>query len=164
VEARAPEDVAIGDQRVVSRRTDDGAADQERHQHREDGYDDAAASLLERDPRREGARRCGLLGRDGRDVLRVLVHYAAALRLPPSISSPICSSETSPVCSPTICPSYRTRIRSESEKISSSSREMSRIARPSPRSSTRRRCRYSIAPTSRPRVGCAATSTFGSRA
>ena len=48
--------------------------------------------------------------------------------------------------------------------ISSSSSETSRIARPSSRSATRRRCRYSIAPTSRPRVGCAAIRTFGSRA
>ena len=56
-----------------------------------------------------------------------------------------------------------TRIRSESERISSSSSETSRIARPSSRSSTSRRCTNSIAPTSRPRVGCAAISTFGSR-
>src|SRR5436305_824188 len=54
-------------------------------------------------------------------------------------------------------------MRSESERISSSSSEMSRIARPLSRSSTRRRCRYSIAPTSSPRVGWAAISTFGFR-
>ena len=54
-------------------------------------------------------------------------------------------------------------MRSEREKISSSSSETSRIARPSSRSFTRRRWRYSIAPTSSPRVGCAAISAFGSR-
>ena len=54
-------------------------------------------------------------------------------------------------------------MRSESEKISSSSSETSRTARPSSRSVTMRRWRYSIAPTSRPRVGCAAIRTFGSR-
>ena len=73
------------------------------------------------------------------------------------------SSDTSPVCSPTISPSYITRMRSESDRISSSSSETSRIARPSSRSVTSRRWRYSIAPTSSPRVGCAAISTFGSR-
>src|SRR5204863_389506 len=56
-----------------------------------------------------------------------------------------------------------TRIRSESERISSSSSETSRTARPSSRSSTRRRWTNSIAPTSRPRVGWAAISTRGSR-
>ena len=49
-----------------------------------------------------------------------------------------------------------TRMRSESERISSSSSETSRTALPSSRSATMRRCRYSIAPTSRPRVGWAA--------
>ena len=56
-----------------------------------------------------------------------------------------------------------TRIRSESERISSSSSETSRTARPSSRSSTSRRCTNSIAPTSSPRVGCAAMRTRGSR-
>ena len=65
--------------------------------------------------------------------------------------------------SATISPSYMTRIRSESDRISSSSRETSRTARPSSRSSMSRRWTNSIAPTSRPRVGCAAMSTFGSR-
>ena len=58
-------------------------------------------------------------------------------------------------------PSYMTRIRSESDRISSSSKETSRIARPSSRSSTSRRWTNSIAPTSRPRVGCAAMRTSG---
>ena len=84
------------------------------------------------------------------------------MRLPPPVRrasrSPIASSDTSPVCSPTISPSYMTRMRSESERISSSSSETRRIARPSSRSVTSRRWRYSIAPTSRPRVGCAAIS------
>ena len=64
--------------------------------------------------------------------------------------------------SPTISPSYMTRMRSESESTSSSSSETSRTARPASRSSTSRRWTYSIAPTSRPRVGCAAMSTCGS--
>ena len=70
---------------------------------------------------------------------------------------------TSGANSPTISPSYMTRMRSESERISSSSSETSRTARPASRSSTSRRWTNSIAPTSRPRVGCAAIRTRGSR-
>ena len=55
-----------------------------------------------------------------------------------------------------------TRMRSDSERISSSSSETSNTARPASRCSTSWRCTNSIAPTSRPRVGCAAISTFGS--
>ena len=47
---------------------------------------------------------------------------------------------------PTISPSYMTRMRSESERISSSSSETSRTPRPSSRSSTSRRWTNSIAP------------------
>ena len=65
--------------------------------------------------------------------------------------------------SPAISPSYITRIRSESDSTSSSSRETSRIPLPSSRSSIRRRWTNSIAPTSRPRVGWAAINTFGLR-
>ena len=50
----------------------------------------------------------------------------------------------------------------ESERISSSSSETRKIARPASRCSSSRPCTNSIAPTSRPRVGCAAISTFGS--
>ena len=76
---------------------------------------------------------------------------------PPVIASPSSSSRRRRrAYSPTTVPSYMTRMRSESERISSSSSETSRIARPSSRSATRRRWTYSIAPTSRPRVGCAA--------
>ena len=54
-----------------------------------------------------------------------------------------------------------TRMRSESERISSSSSETRKTARPLSRCSTSLRCTNSIAPTSRPRVGWAAIRTFG---
>src|SRR5215210_2016226 len=167
VEAGALDDVPVGDERVVAGGEHEQPADQKRHQRRRRRDGDPAGALPEREAGGDG------LGRRVRDVLGLLAllwrerlaHAAeGSLRLPPSISSPISSSVVSGVCSPTMRPSYMTRIRSESERISSSSSERSRIARPSSRSSTSRRCRYSIAPTSRPRVGCAATSTFGSRA
>ena len=50
-------------------------------------------------------------------------------------------------------------MRSASESTSSSSSDTSSTPRPSSRSSMRRRWTNSIAPTSRPRVGCAAMST-----
>ena len=64
--------------------------------------------------------------------------------------------------SSTIRPSYMTRMRSARSRISSSSNETSSTAQPASRCSTRRRCTNSIAPTSRPRVGCAASSRRGS--
>ena len=54
-----------------------------------------------------------------------------------------------------------TRMRSARSRTSSSSNETSSTAQPASRCSTRRRCTYSIAPTSRPRVGCAAISSCG---
>ena len=131
--------------------------------------DDPARAL----PRREPRRRCqgGFLA----DLVRLRAVPAgraarsrrcrpprpfACRRASRSRSRP----RSPPTCAPRrSAPSYMTRMRSESESISSSSSETSRIARPSSRSSTSRRCTNSIAPTSRPRVGCAAISTFGSR-
>src|SRR3954464_4167431 len=54
-----------------------------------------------------------------------------------------------------------TTMRSASERTSSNSSETSRMPRPASRSATSRRCTNSMAPTSRPRVGWAATSTRG---
>src|ERR1041385_2870591 len=56
-----------------------------------------------------------------------------------------------------------TRIRSDSDRISSSSSETSSTALPLSRCSTRRRWTNSIAPTSSPRVGWAAIRTLGFR-
>ena len=138
---------------------DDQAADEEGDDRSDDRDRDPARALQDGQPasrRRGGGVLVGIRRR--RSVLggQRLGHATASFLRAPSISRPISSSSIWPVCSPTISPSYMTRMRSESESTSSSSSEMSRIARPSSRSSTRRRWRYSIAPTSRPRVGCAA--------
>ena len=85
-----------------------------------------------------------------------------ALRPPPIIATPSSSSETPGGNSPTISPSKMTRMRSESEDLLELERD-EQHARPSSRSSTSRRWTNSIAPTSRPRVGCAAISTLGLR-
>ena len=80
----------------------------------------------------------------------------------PAISSP--SSSTSRArasTSPTIAPSYMTTIRSESASTSSRSSLIRRTPTPSAAASRRYAWTVSIAPTSRPRVGEAATRTFG---
>ena len=61
---------------------------------------------------------------------------------------------------PTIRPSNITAIRSPTAMTSSSSVLTIRIAAPASRCSTSRRWMYSIEPTSRPRVGCAARTSF----
>ena len=60
-------------------------------------------------------------------------------------------------------PRYMTRIRSESEKISSRSAEMTKTARPASRISTSMRWIASIAPMSTPCEGCSATITRAPR-
>src|SRR5215207_2497040 len=57
-----------------------------------------------------------------------------------------------------------TSTRSLSDRISSSSSDTSSTPRPASRCSSSRSCTNSIAPTSRPRLGCAATVTLGSSA
>ena len=61
--------------------------------------------------------------------------------------------------SPTIRPRWMTQIRWDSARISSSSVEMSSTPTPDSAAARSRAPMYSMAPTSRPRVGCAATST-----
>ena len=100
----------------------------------EERRDEAARALRERQALREalaGLRRGlgGLAVRlDGRNAASALAHAAASLRPPPVIAMPSSSSLAVGGNSPTISPSYMTRIRSESERISSSSSETSRIA------------------------------------
>src|SRR5262249_13141238 len=159
VQPGAVEDVAVGEERVVTGRRDDDAADQEGDDGGQQWNRDAPGALAEphlpgeRDPRLVVARRrlrheAGIPEPRRREAFLARAHAAASvLRRPPSISSPISCSLTSGVCSPTIPPSYITRMRSDSDRTSSSSSEISRIARPSSRSSTSRPCRYSIAPT-----------------
>ena len=106
--------------------------------------------------------------RSRRLASRVRMDRASLTRRPPSARRRSSRCRAPPRVavggnSPTISPSYMTRMRSESERTSSSSSETSRTARPSSRSSTSRRCTNSIAPTSSPRVGCAAIRTLGSR-
>src|SRR6185312_7150175 len=137
VQAGAVEDRLVGLERVVAGERHDEAADREGQHRGADG---------EQDGRRLGAE-------PGLDAAR---HTAAALR-PPIISTPRTDSLTSGVCSATIRPSYMTRMRSESDRISSSSKLTSRMATPSSRTATSRWWTNSIAPTSSPRVGWAAT-------
>src|SRR5262249_5445449 len=163
------ENPAVRADRIVAGGGDHHAPHEEGKNRREDGRDYPPRPLLHL-PTADHRRRLALLWWDvlalagevdGRRS-RGLAH-AASSRRPPSISTPISCSVTPPACSATISPSYITRMRSDSESTSSSSRETRRIARPRSRSWTSLRWRYSIAPTSRPRVGCAATSTVGSR-
>ena len=65
--------------------------------------------------------------------------------------------------SPMMRPSHMTRMRSESERTSSSSTETSRIALPASRMARSWRWMNSIAPMSTPRVGWPTRSTDGSR-
>src|SRR5262249_50560366 len=167
VQAGAVEDLAIGVERVVTGRQDDQAADREREQRGDQRRRDAPGALHDRVPCDEPDRCLGVLLRfrleaDGRQGFG---HAASSLspRPPPVMAMPSSSSDAVGGYSPTICPSYMTRIRSDSERISSSSSETSRIARPSSLSATSRRWTNSIAPTSRPRVGCPAMRTVGLR-
>src|SRR5215208_4850615 len=164
VQPRAAEDRAVRLERVADasrRQQHDDAADEKREREREQRREQPLCLLQEAVARYE-ASRLRLAGRLARELLDVLGQAAASLR-PPVIAMPSSSSVTVGGYSPTISPSNRTRMRSESERISSSSSETSRMALPSSRSSISLRCTTSIAPTSRPRVGWAAISTFGSR-
>src|SRR5581483_2142972 len=164
VEARAVEDRVVDLDRVLAGDEHDEAAGEERD-HDGDERRDGAGQPPE--PRREvllrlrrPARRRRLLELLGQQLV---AHAASAPpRRPPVIAKPSSSSVALGGNSPTIRPSYMTRIRSESDRISSSSSDTSRTARPASRCSTSLRWTNSIAPTSRPRVGCAAISIFGS--
>src|SRR4029079_2265715 len=82
--------------------------------------------------------------------------------LPPAMRSPISSIDAAPaLSSPATSPSYITRMRSASARISSRSSLSRRIATPLAAASRRYACTVSIAPTSRPRVGWATTRTSG---
>ena len=101
----AVEDVAIREERVVPGRENDEAAHEECDEHRRGRDSDPAGALLQREARDQRPALRRLLGRLGRGRVRVDVAHAAVFSRPPSISSPISSSDTSPVCSPTISPS-----------------------------------------------------------
>ena len=103
VEARPVEDVPVGDERVVTRGEDDDPAHQEGDHDRHGRNDDPPRALPEREAGGERSGRRGRLRRFRR--LAPGRGHAAVRSLPPSISSPISSSETSPVCSPTSSPS-----------------------------------------------------------
>src|SRR5262249_21494542 len=168
VEPGAVEDPLECLERVVARRGDHDHRHREGENGRDDRHHDASRALHHRHPRGDAGCVAAGLGRLRRleelllrcdepfflRVERAFAHATAvSLRRPPVIAIPSSSSLTSGVYSPTIAPSNMTRIRSERDITSSSSSETSRTARPSPRSATSRRCTYSIAPTSSPRVG-----------
>src|SRR4029079_4537355 len=145
---------------VLARRDqDDEPAHHERDEHGQKRRDDPAGPLGEGDPLAESLRRLRrlLLWRpvrlNGREPARGVAHAATPLRPAPVIAMPSSSSLVVGGNSPTISHSYITRIRSDNESTSSSSSETRRIARPSSRSSIRRRWTNSIARTSSPRVG-----------
>src|ERR671924_379799 len=166
VQAGAIEDRAVGVERVLpGREEDDESADEERERRGQQRRDDPAGPLVEGQPRGDARNRLQVGRRPRLGRWRGVAHDAAAAcwTVPPGIAMPSCSSVTSGPYSATIRPSYRTRMRSASESTSSISSEIRSTARPSSRSSTSRRWTNSIAPTSRPRVGCAAISTLGSR-
>ena len=77
------------------------AGHEEREEERDDRDDDPAGALFHRKPGGE----CPCLGGLVRTRRGCRIRHAASAFRPPSISSPICSSDTSPVCSATICPS-----------------------------------------------------------
>ena len=104
VQAGPVEDVAVGEKRVVAGGEHDEAADEEGEEDRRHRHRDAACALAEREPSREGSARLALLGRQERKRRR-LGHAAGTSGFTPTISKPICSSETAPSCLPTISPS-----------------------------------------------------------
>src|SRR5262249_13639057 len=165
VQAGAVEDRPIRLERVAQaprRQQHHHAADHEREQDREHRSQDPLRSLKNAVALDE-RRRVGVAGRLARELAHRPAQAAASSCPPPVIVLPSSSSVTVGGNSATTSPSNMTRMRSESERISSSSRETSRTALPSSRSSISRRWTNSIAPTSSPRVGWAATSTRGSR-
>src|SRR6185312_14125815 len=103
VQARAVEDVVVRVERVVTGGEHHETAEQEREDDGRHRHRDPACALAEGDPRGEGAGLRSLLGR--LDQIVPGLAHAGALRPTPTISKPICSSETAPVCSPTISPS-----------------------------------------------------------
>ena len=165
VEAGAVEDVAVGRERVVAGREHDEAADQEGDQRRQHRHDDPAAALAQsrRAPRPSAPGSAPSGGGAAPAGVGSVGH--ADLRSPtPSISSPISSSETSPACSPTISALVDDEDPvGEREDLLELERDRGGSRGPRRARSTSRRWRNSIAPTSRPRVGCAAISTLGSR-
>ena len=162
VEPGAVEDALVDGERVVAGRRDHHAADQERQDRGDERGEEPASRQPDRDAEAAGVlldRSRGRLGggqrRGGGAHLRRPRCRASPRRAPrgrrPARTRPRSGPRRSRGSGPT------------SDRTSSSSSETSRIARPSSRSASRRRWTYSMAPTSRPRVGWEATSTAGSR-
>ena len=164
VEPRAVEDLPVRRQRVLAAEDeDDQAGDEEGKDGRHERRHDPAGALVDSEARCDAGRRPRLCRRRG-GCRRLLAHAAASpFTVPPIIAMPSSSSVTSVPYSATIAPSYMTSIRSESDRISSSSSETSNTPLPRSRASTSCRWTNSIAPTSNPRVGWAARRMFGSR-
>src|SRR5262249_51812225 len=148
----AVEDRPVGRERIVAGGDeDDEAAGEERQQGGDDRRDDAARAREDVEalgharcvsPRLLVRRLLSAKARSGRTRTDPLAHATASSssRVAPIIARPSVSALTSGPYSPTIRPSYMTRIRSESAWISSSSSEMSSTARPSSRSATSPAC------------------------
>ena len=162
VEAGPVEDRLVGAQRVVAGRGDHHAADQEGQDRREDRRDGAAA--LRREPAANAAgllvggriRRLGRWRGWGGGAHGASVSPRASPRRGPRGSRRRGTRRRSGPrrsrgCGPTATAPPRARARPAGSRGPRRAR------------STRRRWTYSIAPTSRPRVGWAATSTAGSR-
>ena len=157
VEPRTVEDLLVRRQWVLAAEDeDDQAGDEEGKEGRDERRHDPAGALVDSEARCDAGRRPRLCRRRG-GCRRLLAHAAASpFTVPPIIAMPSSSSVTSVPYSATIAPSYMTSIRSESDRISSSSSETSNTPLPRSRASTSCRWTNSIAPTSSPRVGWAA--------
>ena len=153
---------------------DQHGADEQRQHDRGEVVDDRAP--VGRRDRAAGAPRlldgvpaaaCGrlrsvLLGarRVAASLMRLLARCVGAWPWAPAIIRPSSSRAVSAVTMPTIRPRYITAIRSASATTSSSSVDTITTAVPVSRSSTIRLWMNSIEPTSTPRVGCEAISSF----
>src|SRR5690606_22525623 len=134
--------------RIFPHRQHHDAADDEGQRHVEDRQQDDI------DPAGQGHGRAHGLASAG-DFPSA---FMPAIRRPSSPSSAVAGS-----ASPTIWPSNRTTMRSESERISSSSTETSRMALPASRILMIWLWMNSMAPISAPRVGWPTRSTDRSR-
>ena len=166
VQARSIEDVPVRLKRVVARREDDEAADQEGDDPGDDRRDPAACPLgeveaggdgrgwrLGRSPRARFPS-AALAARSSRSLLlRGAQHLEADLLL--RHGARVLADDPSLV-------DDEDAIREREHFLELQGQEQDRPSLS--RSWTSRRWRYSIAPTSSPRVGWAATSTFGSLA
>src|SRR5712692_2455144 len=160
-ERKQREDRRVDEDELDVRRVDEAWLGNSRHCDEENEYrDDAELADAEHevdDPARivHRSARCDAVPRvDGGG-------HAAAL--PVAADTIACSDASACANSAAIRPSRITRMRFASRSTSGSSEEMTRIATPSPASSSRSRCTSAFVPMSMPRVGSSTMRTAGRR-